>query len=148
MPAIDIAAALVRKWEGIELKAYPDPATGGAPWTIGVGHTGPEVRPGVVWTQKQAEDALRSDLRKFLLGVQHAVHVQATEAQLGAMASLAFNIGLGAFQNSTLLRKVNKSDFAGAADEFLRWNKAAGKVMNGLSNRRADERRVFLGDCP
>jgi len=145
MPAIDEALALIKRWEGCHLEAYPDPGTGGDPWTIGWGSTGPGIAKGVKWTQKQADDRLFADVRKFMLGVQNAVTKQATEKQLGAMTSLAYNIGLGAFRTSTLLRKFNAGDVAGAAGQFSRWNQAGGRIMKGLSNRRADEASVFRG---
>lgn len=144
MSALAHAVALIKRWEGCELVSYPDPATGGDPWTIGYGATGPGIGPGVRWTQAQADDRLARDVGRFLRGVQSVVKVEATDEQLGAMASLAYNIGVKAFTASTLLRKFNAGDIAGAATEFLRWNRAAGKVMRGLTNRRADERRVFL----
>lgn len=145
MPAIDHALQLIKKWEGCHLEAYPDPGTGGAPWTIGWGSTGPGIVKGVKWTQKQADDRLASDVRKFMVGVQSAITVHAAEKQIGAMTSLAYNIGLGAFRSSTLLRKLNAGDVAGASAQFTRWNRAGGKVMQGLTNRRLDERRVFDG---
>lgn len=145
MPAIDYALQLIKKWEGCHLEAYPDPGTGAAPWTIGWGSTGPGIVKGVKWTQKQADDRLAADVRKFMIGVQSAITAQATEKQIGAMTSLAYNIGLGAFRSSTLLRKLNAGDVAGASEQFTRWNRAGGKVMKGLTNRRLDERRVFDG---
>lgn len=142
--ALSVADRLTRKWEGCHLQAYPDPATGGAPWTIGWGSTGPDVRKGVVWTQKQADDRHLRDLENFMIGVQAAIKRPATANQLGAMTSLAYNIGISAFRGSTLVKLFNAGDAKGAAEQFLRWNKANGKVMKGLSNRRADERREFL----
>lgn len=145
MSALAHAVQLVKKWEGCRLTAYPDPATGGAPWTIGYGATGPGIVQGVKWSQKQADDRLAIDLDRFTKGVQSALRRPATDYQLGAMVSLAYNIGVTAFRNSTLLKLFNAGDVAGAAGQFPRWNKAAGKVMKGLTNRRADERSVFEG---
>lgn len=145
MSALDEALALIKRWEGCSLEAYPDPGTGKDPITIGWGSTGPGIVMGLKWTQKQADDRLASDVRKFLLGVQNALHRPATDKQLGAMTSLAYNVGLGAFTSSTLLGKFNAGDITGAADQFGRWNRAGGKVMNGLSRRRADEAAVFRG---
>ena len=145
MQALDYALRLIKRWEGCHLKAYPDPGTGGDPWTIGWGSTGPGIRKGVVWTQQQADDRLEADVRKFMDGVSKAVTAPLMENQLGALTSLAYNIGLGAFQKSTLLRKLNALDYKGAADEFLRWNRAGGRVMKGLTNRRTGERAVFIG---
>lgn len=145
MTALDEALSLIRRWEGCSLEAYPDPGTGKDPITIGWGSTGPGIVMGLKWTPKQADDRLASDVRKFLVGVQHALHRPATDKQLGAMTSLAYNIGLGAFRDSTLLRKFNAGDIAGAEAQFHRWNRAGGRIMKGLSNRRADEAAVFRG---
>lgn len=143
-----IAAALVRKWEGCRLKAYPDPATGGDPYTIGFGATGPGIRKGVTWTQQQADKRLEQDVTRFVDGVRSMLKRPATDNQLGAMASLAYNIGLARFENSTLLRLFNSGSTAGAAKQFGVWTMAAGQRMQGLVNRRADERRVFEGGEP
>lgn len=143
--ALTEAVALIQRREDCHLTAYPDPGTGGDPWTIGWGSTGPGIAKGVKWTQKQADDRLAEDVRKFQAGVSAAVKVPVTAKQLGAMTSLAYNIGLSAFRGSTLLRKLNAGDSAGAAAQFGRWTRAGGKVMRGLANRRADERAVFEG---
>ena len=143
MSALAYAVSLIKKWENCKLAAYPDPGTGGAPWTIGWGATGPGIRKGVTWTQAQADDRLALDVDRFLKGVRSVLRKPTTDAQLGAMTSLAYNIGVKAFTNSTLLRKFNAGDLAGAAAEFPRWNRAAGKVMRGLTNRRLDEQEVF-----
>lgn len=143
-----IAAALVRKWEGCRLKAYPDPATGGDPYTIGFGATGPGIRKGVTWTQQQADKRLEQDVTRFVDGVRSMLKRPATDNQLGAMASLAYNIGLARFETSTLLRLFNGGSTAGAAKQFGVWTMADGQRMQGLVNRRADERRVFEGGEP
>lgn len=143
MNALSIALELVKRWEGCRLEAYPDPGTGAAPWTIGWGSTGEGIGPGTVWTQEQADERLERDVRAFMAGVQELLTSQPTPHQLGAMTSLAYNIGLGAFGGSTLRRKFNAGDLGGAARQFDRWVYAGGRVMKGLVNRRADERRVF-----
>lgn len=143
MSALAHAVSLVKKWEGCRLEAYPDPATGGDPWTIGWGSTGPGIKKGVRWSQAQADDRLAIDVDRFMKGVRSVLRKPATDAQLGAMTSLAYNIGVGAFKDSTLLRKFNAGDIAGAAAEFPKWRRANGKVMQGLVNRRADEQKVF-----
>lgn len=145
MSANDNAAALVRKWEGCHLKAYPDPASGGDPWTIGFGATGPGIRRGVVWTQQQAEQRLEQDVKRFVDGVRRLLQRPATDKQLGAMASLAYNIGLGRFEKSTLLRLFNEGKVEAAGKQFGVWTLASGKRMQGLVNRRADEALVFAG---
>lgn len=144
-PGLAEALALIKQFEGCRLDAYPDPGSGGDPWTIGWGATGPGIKKGVRWTQAQADQRLAEDVARFAAGVDAAVTRAPTAGQRGAMISLAYNIGLGAFRDSTLLKKHNAGDFAGAAAEFGRWNKAAGKVLNGLTRRRAAEEAVYRG---
>lgn len=134
---------VLRHFEGLRLKAYRDP---GGVWTIGYGHTGPDVYEGLVWSQAQADKALRDRLqREFVPGVLAAIKRSMRQHELDAMVDLAYNIGVGAFQGSTLVRKFNAGDTAGAASEFLRWTRAGGKVLLGLRRRRAADRALFLG---
>ena len=137
------ALAIIKRWEGCELTAYPDPGTGGHPWTIGYGATGPGIRKGVVWTQAEADARVAEDVRRFHRGVLASLKRQANRHQMAAMTSLAFNIGLGAFTKSTLLRRFNEGKFQAAAAEFDRWVRAGGRVMPGLVGRRRDERALF-----
>lgn len=134
---------LIKQFEGYSSKAYPDPATGGAPWTIGYGTT-KGVKPGMVITTEQAEKMLRDDVAKFESGVSSLVTAPTTQGQFDAMVSLAYNIGLGNFGKSTLLKKHNARCYTCAADQFRVWNRANGKVMNGLTRRRAAERQVYM----
>lgn len=134
---------LIKQLEGYSSKAYPDPATGGAPWTIGYGTTR-GVKPGMVITAEQAEKMLRDDVAKFESGVSSLITAPTTQGQFDAMVSLAYNIGLGNFGKSTLLKKHNARCYTCAADQFRVWNRANGKVMNGLTKRRADERQVYM----
>lgn len=136
----DEGLALIKRWEGLRLQAYLCPA---GVWTIGYGHTGPDVTPGLVITEAYAEALLRQDLRTFEDGVSRLVTAPLTDNQFSALVSLAFNIGLGAFARSTLLRKLNAGDYAGAQAQFHVWNKAGGKVLPGLVNRRAGEAALF-----
>lgn len=133
---------LIKSFEGLKLEAYPDPATGGAPWTVGYGTTS-GVRKGMVITKAQAESMLADDVQNFSRGVESLIRVSTTQEQFDAMVSLAYNIGLGAFSKSTLLRKHNDKCYTCAANQFPLWNKAAGKVMNGLIRRRAAERELY-----
>lgn len=139
---------LIVEFEGVRLQAYPDPATNAEPWTIGVGHTSaagpPKVFPGMTITKIQAYDILRTDLKKVEAEVDRLVKVPVNENQRGALVSLDYNIGGGNFSKSTLLKKLNAGDYAGAAAQFKVWNKAAGKVMAGLTRRRAAEEKLFL----
>lgn len=134
--------ALIKRSEGLELKAYPDPGSGGDPWTIGYGHTGPDVRPGMVITEAQAEELLKKDLERFEAAVADMCKV-ATDNQFSAMVSLAFNVGEENFRRSTLRRMHNEGDHMGAANEFQRWNRASGRVLNGLVRRRAAEAQLY-----
>lgn len=136
-------ASLIKGFERLELKAYPDPGTGGKPWTIGWGHT-KGVKPGDQITQAQAEAFLAEDLAVFESAVNSAIKRLMTQSQFDAMVSLAFNIGGVAFTGSTLVAKFNAGDIQGAADQFPRWKNASGKEMKGLVRRRAAERELFL----
>ena len=141
------ALAMIKSFEGLRLKAYPDPATGGVPWTIGYGSTA-GVKPGMRITEDQAEALLRTDLAKFERGVTAMLAgAPTTKAQFGGMVSLAFNVGLANLANSTLLRKHLAGDYEAAAAQFGRWNRAAGKVMAGLTRRRAAEAAFYRGDA-
>ena len=132
--------ALIKAHEGLRTRAYLCPA---GKWTIGHGSTGPRVRAGLVITPAEAEAMLREDLRRFEAAVRaHAL--PASQNQYDALVSLAFNIGVGAFARSTLLRLHRAGEHEGAADQFLRWDRAGGKVLAGLVRRRAAERALYL----
>ncbi len=136
--------SLIVEFEGEELAAYPDPATGGDPWTIGVGHTGPEVHRGMTITGAQSKAYLHNDLAKFERAVTTDIGTTpTTQNQFDAMVSLCFNIGPTNLHSSTLLRKHKAQDYAGAQAEFKRWNKANKKVMAGLTRRRAAEAELY-----
>jgi len=140
------ALALIKQFEGCKLTAYPDPGSGGDPWTIGWGATGAGIKRGVTWTQDEADARLAKDVERFGDGVSDALGSAATTPQQkGAMVSLAYNIGLGAFAGSTLLKLHKAGEHADAAMQFGRWDKAAGKVMPGLTRRRAAEAAVYRG---
>ena len=142
MSATEIAFRLIRPFEGCRLHAYACPA--GVP-TIGYGATGPDIHLGLVWTQAQADARLAADIARFERGVRRLVRVPCTDGQLGACTSLAFNIGLTAFGGSTLLRRLNAGDYAGASAQFSRWTRAAGRILPGLVRRRDAERACFDG---
>jgi len=131
---------LLKQLEGVRLVAYLDVA--GIP-TIGYGHT-KNVEMDDVITLERAEALLREDLNEAELCVERQVYFGLAPHQFDALVSLVFNIGVNAFRRSTLLKKLDKMDILGAADEFLRWNKAGGKVSKGLTKRRKIERDVFL----
>lgn len=148
MQTSDKGLALIKQSEGFRSNAYPDPATGGKPYTIGNGTTvypsGMPVKLGDKVTEQQADSYLRNDVKKFESAVSNAVKVKLTQGQFDALVSFTYNVGPANMSSSTLIKKLNAGDSAGAADEFLRWNKAAGKVMAGLTTRRAAERALFL----
>lgn len=138
----DRGIALIKAFEGERLTAYPDPATGGAPWTIGVGHTGPEVKKGMVISAAQSSAYLRADLARFEKSVAQLAPVT-TQHQFDALVSLAFNIGAGNLRASTLLKLHNAREYAKAQAQFIRWNKANKKVMLGLTRRREAEAALY-----
>jgi lysozyme len=133
----------IKGFEALRLVAYPDPGTGGKPWTIGWGHT-KGVKQGDRITQEQAEQFFSDDLAVFELTVNSVIKRPVTQNQFDAMVSLAFNIGGPEFAGSTLVKKFNAGDVLGAADQCLRWKFGNGKVMPGLVKRRAAERETFL----
>lgn len=137
---------MMHHFEGCKLRAYPDPGSrDGNPWTIGWGHTGTEVISGLVWTQAKADSTFVEDLYRFEQGVFSLVKVPLTQGQFDALVSFSYNVGLGNLGDSTLLRKLNARDYAGAAMEFRKWNKNGGKVMRGLTRRRGAEEALFNG---
>jgi lysozyme len=137
----DKAIEVLKKFEGLSLKAYRDSVN---VLTIGYGHTGMDVLDGLNISQEQAEELLKKDLDRFEKGVSNLVLVPLTSNQFSALVVFSYNVGLGNFQNSTLLKKLNAKDFIGASAEFSRWNKAGGRVLNGLTTRREAERQLFL----
>lgn len=143
MKLIPAGIALIKRYEGCRLTAYPDPATGGDPWTIGYGCTGPEIKEGVVWTQNEADQNLLSRLNTLSDKLQDLITVELTDNQFNAIVSLVYNIGIGNFEKSTMLRLINLGAMTKAADQFLVWSKAGGKEMSGLLARRQAEKRMF-----
>lgn len=149
--SLHIAAEFIRQREGCKLTAYQDE---GGVWTIGYGHTGPEVVAGLTWTMEQAEAALESDLLKFSNGVRQLITVPLTDKQRAALLSFTFNEGLGrsdppvGFAASTLRALINQGDFLGAADQFPRWCVVAGRKSKGLKIRRLYEAALFLEGTP
>ena len=132
---------LIRKYEGLQLAAYVCP---GGKLTIGYGHTGPDVTKGRKIDAEEANALLEHDVQRFERGVNELVTVPMTQGMFDALISFSFNLGAGSLKNSTLLKKLNSDDREAAANEFLRWNKAMGKVLAGLTARRESERELFL----
>jgi lysozyme len=132
---------LIRKYEGLQLAAYVCP---GGKLTIGYGHTGPDVTEGKKIDAEEANALLEHDVQRFELAVNELVTVPMTQGMFDALISFSFNLGAGSLKSSTLLKKLNADDREAAADEFLKWNKAKGKVLAGLTARRESERELFL----
>lgn len=134
---------LIKYYEGVRLTAYRD-AVGII--TIGYGDTGSHISMGDTITLDEAEARLQRRLDgEFVPGVLNAINREPRQCELDAMVSLAYNIGTGAFARSTLVKMYNDGDTAGAAEQFLRWDKAGGVSLLGLRRRRASERLLFLG---
>lgn len=137
--------ALIKQFEGCKLTAYQDSV---GVWTIGYGWTQPvdgkPIRAGMTIKQETAERLLKTGLVSYESDVSRLVKVGLTQGQFDALVSFTYNLGARSLSTSTLLRKLNAGDYAGASDEFLRWNKAGGKVLNGLTRRREAERALFL----
>lgn len=143
--------ALIKGFEGCATKlpdgrvqAYPDPGTGGAPWTIGWGATGPGIAPGVIWSQAQCDERFIDDMAKYERDVLQALGpaiARTSQPQFDAMVSFHYNTG--AINRATLTAKHRAGDFVGAAAEFTRWNKAGGRVLAGLTRRRAAEAAMY-----
>ncbi len=142
--------ALIRQFEGLRLEAYRDSA---GVWTIGYGHTAEAGPPlpasGMCITRAEAEALLARDLGAYEAGVASALKRPPAQNQFDAMVSLCFNVGPGNFARSSVVRRFNAGDEAGAgaAQAFLAWNKARGKVLSGLGRRREAEKRLFLAEA-
>lgn len=138
---------LIKQYEGLRLKAYPDPGTNGAPWTIGYGHTSaagfPKVDPGLQITASQAEDILQNDLGKYEKAINDLVHPRLTQNQFDALVSFVFNVGPTAFAKSTLLKRINADQFDQVPAEFMKWTRAGGQEMAGLVRRRRAEVKMW-----
>ena len=139
---------LIKPFEGLARKradglvqAYPDPGTGGRPWTIGWGATGPGIVEGTVWTMEQCEDALDCHIQYFAQGlVKLSPEIKdEPDRRFAAVLSWVYNCGLGNYRISTFKKRIDAKNWDGAAEECMKWNKAAGRVLPGLTRRRAAE---------
>ena len=135
---------LIKEFEGFSSVAYLCSAKKA---TIGYGNTfwedGTPVKIGDQISKERAETLLKHVVDNFSVAVEVDIKIEVTQNQFDAMVSLAYNIGLGAFKNSTLLRQLNRGNFVGASQEFLRWNKSNGKPLLGLTRRREREKILF-----
>ena len=133
---------LIQAFEGCRLTAYKCSA---GKWTIGFGHT-EGVKQGDEITQQYAHQLLDEDLVIYQLAVDKAVDVQLNANQMEALVSLCYNIGVGAFSRSTLVKRLNEGDYLAAAMEFTKWSKVGKRRSKGLLRRRAAELRLFLSN--
>jgi len=133
---------LIRSSEGCRLKAYKDSA---GVLTIGCGHTGPDVTPGLTITMKRAEELLAGDVATAA-DVVNKYALPCTQGQFDALTDFVFNLGEGAFLRSTLLKKHQAGNYTGAAQEFQRWIYGGGRALPGLIKRRAAEAHLYLSD--
>jgi lysozyme len=140
MQISDKGLGLLRRFEGLKLVSYRCPA---GVWTIGHGHTGPEVAADARIGRDEAERLLRSDVAGFEEAVGRIAGT-CTQGQFDALVCFAFNLGAGALKGSTLLHKHKAGDHAGAAAQFGRWVHAGGKILPGLVKRRAAEAALYL----
>ena len=141
--------ALIRQFEGCArlradglVEAYPDPGTGGAPWTIGWGATGPGIGPGTVWTRQQCDARLVADIQRHARDVAEVLDGASTN-QMQFDALVSFHYNTGAIARSTLLKRHLAGDYEAACREFGRWNRAAGRVLPGLVRRRKAEADLY-----
>jgi lysozyme len=144
VPSEDLAS-FIKSWEQCRLKSYL-PTSDDVP-TIGWGTTGKDIVLGMEWSQEEADYAFAEDLyeRSQKLNAMLA-GTETTQMQFDAMLSLMQNVGVRAFETSTLLSRHFQGSHALAADQFLRWDKQRGKVLGGLTRRREQERQIYLGD--
>jgi lysozyme len=149
--------ALIKSFEDCRLKAYPDPATGGAPWTCGWGETR-GVTKDTWWTQEEADRRFEETIASVEMTVCKNVTHEMTQGQFDAFVSIIFNVGPGNQYKdgicrlkdgrpSTLLRKFNAGDVGGAEDQWLKWISPGSKVEKGLLRRRRAELALFRGEA-
>lgn len=157
MKVSDKVIHMIKHHEGVRTKPYQCPAL---LWTVGVGHVIDPSHAKIpmadrkqlpipngwdrVLSMDEVNDILKKDLARFEQGVLRLCPGELTQGQFDALVSFSFNVGLGNLQRSTIRMKVNRGDFEGAAESFLDWTKAGGKVLKGLVNRRNDEKALFL----
>lgn len=145
MRASENGINLIKQFEGCRLTAYQDSV---GVWTIGYGWTQPvdgkPVAKGMTITQQKANQLLTEGVAQYENGVTNLVTVPLNQNQFDALVDFAYNLGVNALKGSTLLKKINAGDYAGAANEFRKWNKAGGKELAGLTRRREAEKSLFL----
>lgn len=135
----DDGVALIKEFEGLQVKPYRCP---GGVWTIGYGHTR-TVQAGMVISEAEADVLLKEDLRLVERAVSRIVQVKLSDNQFAALVSFAFNVGVGNFERSTLVRLLNRGWYDQVPAQLMRWNRAAGEVYGGLARRRAAEVKLW-----
>ncbi len=159
MKVSDKLIEMIKHDEGVKTRPYQCPAL---LWTVGVGHVIDPNHAKVPFAQRknlpipegwdrtltmdEVNAILKQDLARFEAGVMRLCPKGKSQGQFDALVSFSFNVGLGNLQNSTLRMKHNREDYEGAAEEFLKWNKAGGKVLKGLDKRRRGERALYLSE--
>lgn len=146
MKTSDHGIAFIKRWEGVKLNAYLCPAN---VWTIGVGHTAamgdPKPVKGMRISEAEADMILRRDLKQIERDIIAAVKAPLSQNQFDTLVSFVFNVGIGAFRKSTLLKKLNGGDAKAVPSELMKWTRAGGKVVQGLVNRRKAEADMWRG---
>jgi len=141
--AAALAVAFVGGWEGLQLVAYPDPATKGPPWTICYGSTA-GVKPGDRKSLAECKALLVKELQVYANGINNCTTVHLPDERFVALTSFAYNVGVSAACKSSVVRLINQGKTREGCDALMKWNKAAGIVFRGLTNRRAAERQLCL----
>jgi lysozyme len=147
MTITDNAIELIKRFEGLSLTAYADPGTGGEPYTIGWGNTyfedGKKVQPGQRISRLQADNLLKWAVDRFAKELDPLVNVN--QNQFDALTSFVYNVGIGAFKKSTLRKLINANpNDPQIKIEWMKWRKAGGKVLKGLTNRRSAELELYF----
>jgi len=132
---------LIRQYEGLKLIPYYCPA---GVLTVGYGTTGQGVIEGIAWTKEQCEERMKADVQKFVIGTIALCPILVTDdRKLCAISDFSYNLGLGNLQASTLRKKINDQDWAGAKLELLKWTRGGGKILPGLVRRRIAEAELI-----
>ena len=131
---------IIKYYESLSLTAYRCPA---GILTIGYGHTGKDVYEGMTITNEEADALLSRDLVRTEQGITKYTSVELSQEQFDALVSFAFNVGVGNYRSSTLRMKLNRGEYDSASEEFVKWNKAGGRVLAGLTLRRLSEQELF-----
>lgn len=133
--------SMISKHEGTETKPYKDVV---GVLTVCNGHTGPDIIPGKTYSKQECDALLKKDISVHSEGLLKCTNVPLNQNQYDAFVSFTFNVGVGAYCKSTLVKKLNAGDYVGACNELSKWDKSGGKVYRGLTKRREEERKLCL----